>query len=154
MLEKINSIKSSKHPYSDEINRTIALLNKIFNIFLIALNSIGFIVAIIASTGLAEWADGYKGDVVDVPVNFFGYFIELESDTFGGSPFIVFVHTIIIFALISLVIFCVKTIITAILNSKAKMLDSLYHSEKLTELLVENSCNSQEEVLDSQTKET
>ncbi len=141
MIEKINGIKNSKHPYSEEINKTIALLDNIFNILLIVVISIGFITAIIASTGLAEWADNYKNDVVDVPVNFFGYFIELESDTFGGSPFIVFVHTIIIFALISLVIFCVKTIIIAILNSKAKMLDILYYSEKLTELLVENSCS-------------
>lgn len=145
MIEKINGIKNSKHPYSEEINRTIALLDKIFNILLVIINSVGFIAAIIASAGLAEWADGISGGVADVPVNFFGYFIELESDTFGGSPFIVFVHTIIIFALISLVIFCVKTIITAILNSKAKMLDSLYHSEKFTELLVENSCSSKAE---------
>lgn len=145
MIEKINSIKNSKHPYSEEINKTIALLDKIFNIFLVVINFVGFIAAIIASAGLAEWADGISGGVADVPVNFFGYFIELESDTFGGSPFIVFVHTIIVLALISLAIFCIKTIITAILNSKAKMLDCLYHNEKLTEFLVENSCSSKTE---------
>lgn len=154
MIEKINGIKNSKHPYSDEINRTSAVLDKIANILLIVLNAIGFVTAIIASTGLAEWADSYSGDEVDVPVNFFGYFIELESDTFGGSPSFVFLHTIIIFMLISFVISCIKIIITTMLNSKAKMLDSLYHNEKLTELLVEASCNSQKEVIDSQTKLT
>lgn len=151
MIEKINGIKNSKHPYSGEINRISALLDKIFNGLLIVLNAIGFITAIIASTGLAEWADGYKGDVVDVPVNFFGYFIELESDTFGGSPFIVFLHTIIVFVLISLVIFCVKTITTTMLNAKSTMLDSLYHSEKLSELILEKSCNSQDDAVASQT---
>lgn len=152
MIEKINGIKNSKHPYSEEINKTIALLDKIFNILLIVINSIGFVAAIIASAGLAEWADGISGGVADVPVNFFGYFIEIESDTFGGSPFIVFVHTIIVLALISLAIFCIKTIITAILNSKAKMLDSLYHSEKFTELLILNNCSSQDESCNSQIK--
>lgn len=152
MIEKINGIKNSKHPYSEEINKTIALLEKIFNILLIVINSVGFIAAIIASAGLAEWADGISGGVADVPVNFFGYFIEIESNTFGGSPFIVFVHTIIVLALISLAIFCIKTIITAFLNSKAKMLDSLYHSEKFTELLILNNCSSQDESCDSQTK--
>lgn len=142
MIEKINGIKNSKHPYSEEINKIIVLLDKIFNFLLIVINSIGFIAAIIASVGLVEWADGITGGVADVPVNFFGYFIELESDTFGGSPFIVFVHTIFVFALISLAIFCIRIIITAILNSMAKMLDSIYRSEKFTELLVENSCSS------------
>lgn len=154
MLEKLNGIKSSKHPYSSEINRISALLDKIFNGLLIVLNAIGFITAIIASTGLAEWADGYKGDVVDVPVNFFGYFIELESDTFGGSTFVVFLHTIIVFALISFVIFCVKTMITTMLNAKATMLDSLYHNEKLTELLVEKSYKSQDDATSSQITST
>ena len=145
MTEKINVIRHSKHPHSEEINKTIALVNKIFNILLVVINSVGFIAAIIASAGLAEWADGISGGVADVPVNFFGYFVELESDTFGGSPFIVFVHTIIVLAVISLVIFCVKATITAILNSKAKILDCLYHSEKLTELLVEKSFNLQDD---------
>lgn len=145
MTEKINVIRNSKHPHSEEINKTIALVNKIFNILLVAINSVGFIAAIIASAGLAEWADGISGGVANVPVNFFGYFVELKSDTFGGSPFIVFVHTIIVLAVISLVIFCVKATITAILNAKAKMLDCLYHSEKLTELLVENSFNLQDD---------
>lgn len=145
MIEKINGIKNSKHPYSEEINKTIALLDKIFNVLLVIINSVGFIAAIIASAGLAEWADGISGGVADVPVNFFGYFIELESDTFGGSPFVVFLHTTIILVLISLVIFCVKTIITTMLYSKAKMLDSLYHSEKLTELLIVNGYSSKVE---------
>lgn len=153
MIQKLNGIRNIKHPYSEEISKTIALLDKIFNILLVAINSVGFIAAIIASAGLAKWADGYAGDVVDVPVNFFGYFIELESDTFGGSPFIVFVHTIIVLALISLAIFCIKIIITAILNSKAKILDSLYHSEKFNELLLLNNCNLQEDSCASQTKQ-
>lgn len=154
MIEKIDSIKNSTHPYSEEINKTITLLDKIFGFLLIILNSIGFIVAIVASAGLSKWADRYQNDVCDVPVNFFGYFIELKSNTFGGSPFMVFVHTIIIFALISLAIVCIKILITAILKSKVHMLDSLYRSEKLTELLIVNSYNSQDKTFYSQTKET
>lgn len=153
MIGKINSIKNSKHPYSEEITRTIAMLNTIFDILLVVIDSVGFIAAIIASAGLAEWASGFMYDVVGVPVNFFGYFIELDSNTFGGSPFSVFVHMIIVLVLISLAIFCIKTIINAILNSKVKMLDSLYHSEKLTELLILNNCISQDEGCTSQTKQ-
>lgn len=145
MIENINKIKNCKHPYSGEINRISALIEKIFNILLIAINTIGFITAIIASTGLAEWIDEQNYDEVDIPVDFLGYLIDIESDTFGGSPFFVFLHIIIVFTLISLVTFCVKTIITANLNSKAKMLDSLYRNEKLTETLIENICNSKTE---------
>lgn len=143
MIERINDIKNSNHPYSEEINRTIAILEKIFNTLLVAINSIGFIAAIIASAGLAEWADGISGGVVDVPVNFWGYFIELESDTFGGSPSMVFVHTIIVCALISFVIVCFKMTITALLKSKIHMLDSLYHNERLTEMVIMNDCDLQ-----------
>lgn len=145
MIEKLNNIKNSKHPYSEEINKTIALLDKIFNILLVVINSVGFIVAIIASTGLAEWIDDQKYGEVDIPVDFFGYLIDIESDTFGGSPFIVFLHMIIIFVLISLVIFCVKTIINTILKCKANIMDSLYHNEQLTTLLIDNICNPKTE---------
>ena len=87
MIENINKIKNCKHPYSGEINRISALIEKIFNILLIAINTIGFITAIIASTGLAEWIDEQNYDEVDIPVDFLGYLIDIESDTFGGSPF-------------------------------------------------------------------
>ena len=122
MIAKLNDIKNSKHPYSSEINRVSALLDKIFNGLLIVLNAIYCIAAIITLTDLAEWAVEYM-----------------------------FLHTIIVFALISAVLFCVKTVTITLLQVKARMLDSLYHNEKLTELLVEKSCNSQDDATASQT---
>lgn len=57
------------------------MLEKSIRWLTIIIGAVGFFVAIIAVAGLAE---------VDVTVDFFGYFIKLESDTFGGSSFMVF----------------------------------------------------------------
>ncbi len=152
MIKKINSIKYSKHPFSEEIDKAIVLSGKFFNSLLFTVICVGFIAAIVAAVGLAEWADGFGDGVADVPVNFFGYFIELESDTPGGSPLIVFLYIMTVTTLISSVILCIKAITVAILRSKANMLDSLYHSEQLTELLILHTCNLQDESGSPQTK--
>ena len=153
MIEKTTGINNSEHPYSEKINNTITSLNMIFDFLSIFFGIFGFIVALIASTGLAEEMSDHNS-VFRFPVHFFGYVIELESNTLSGSPLTVFIYIITIFALISLAIFCIKTITVAILNAKAKMLNSLYHCEKMTELLVENYCHPQAETHSSESCNT
>ena len=147
MIQKINEIKNIRHPASDAIDKKIALLETIFNIVLTIVDALGFIIAIVVSTGLSGYIDnlknGYEDRIVDIPFNILGYSIEIESDSFLAFPFIIFVYIIIIFLLISLLIIAIKTFTISILRSKTCMLNSLYRNEALTELLITSGCNSQ-----------
>ncbi len=144
MSDKINSIRRSHHPYSGEIEANIDKINRVINIIIILLDALGFIIAIAASTGLSELATHYKDNTVDVPINFFGYGIELESNTIFASPTAVFFFIIIVFAFICIGLWCVKKIAITALETKKNMLDSTYHTEKLSELFLENYNNLSE----------
>ncbi len=143
MIEKINNIKNSKHPYTDEISSSILFFKNFFNILIIVFNVMGFIVATVATVGLVNYSSS------SVTVNFFGYIIELGSDTLACFPFILFMYIISIFLLISLAFICIKLFITEILRSKRYMLNSLYRNEKLTELLIINNCDIDESELNN-----
>ncbi|MBQ8909766.1 MAG: hypothetical protein IJY91_01850 [Oscillospiraceae bacterium] len=145
MDQKINAIKNAKHPYSVELNKLVDLLDKVFYVFIVLINVVGFIIAEVATNGLADWAEKYKGDVVSFPVNFFGFFIEMESDSFGSSPLSLLIYIILICVIVSLAIVGIKLAVTAALKSKINALDTLYRTEKLTELLLENNCDLQRE---------
>ena len=139
MINKNNNIRQNVHPYSNEIDKQIVWLEKTYNIMCSVLYILGSITAFVAAIGLAEWADGIGGGVADVPVNFFGYFIEIESDTFGAAPITVFLYTFIVVGIIRVVLACIKRMVIVHLQAKKHMLDSLYHSEQMMELLVRNT---------------
>ena len=122
----------------------LPVLQKIFISLLIAIAVVGVISAFVASNGLSDWAEEYSDDTVDIPVSFFGYFIELESDTFGGSPFVVFLNTILNYAFIWVIVFLFGTVALGCLETKQKTLDSVYHSEKLLERLLEVNLSAQQ----------
>ena len=141
MIQKINNIKKTAHPHSEEISKTIDTINKAFTSFLVLLNCLGLAAAFAASSRLAELTTNQYGDtrIISVPVNFFGYILDVESD-FWASQLIVFVYIALIFVFITIILTCIKLFIIAVLKSKIHMLNSIYHTEQLTGLLLEKNC--------------
>ena len=121
MLERIQQIQNSRHPYSGTIEKILELVNKITIYILIAVSFIGGVRTIVATVGL---------DKSDPLVNFFGYTIELEYDSLFGSPFGIFVHTLLAYALIVAAIFVLQLIFITLLESKMHLLDSMYRNEQ------------------------
>lgn len=149
MTHEISQIKNSKHPYLDALNTTIKNINTIFNSIIIILNCVGFLTSIVALVRMIEKAERHS----DVDVNIFGYIMDLDYDTFGGSAFVVFLYISTIFAVITLAIFAIKTITIAILKTKANTLNSIYRNECLTEFLVERYVSQKNEVYTNSTNE-
>ena len=121
MLERIQQIQNSRHPYSGAIEKILELVNKIIHYVLIAVSFVGGVSAVVAIAEL---------DKQDPLVNFFGYTIELDYDSLFGSPFGIFVHTLLAYALIVAAIFVFKLILITLLESKMQLLDSMYRNEQ------------------------
>lgn len=132
------------HPNSPGIRGVVEIISHVYKIILISLIVIGLITAIVAAVGLEEYSD-------DVPVNFFGYIIELEEETFGNNPVVIFFYVVTVFALIITFLSCIQMVVSTLLNTKANALDTLYKNQKLTELLVLNLCSQQEKSDNSNT---
>lgn len=146
MDQKIENIKMTKHPYSKEIKGVIDSYAKWGKNFLIAFNCIGIVIALVASIGLSKYFDKVSSWVT---VNLFGYSIEFSEDSFFVSPPALFVYIIIVFMVISLIMFLIWGVILLSLELKMYELNSFHRTEKLMELLVEKTCGSQEETSES-----
>ncbi len=148
MREKIDAIRRSNHPYSGEILETKLMLERFFNGLMVVVDILGAIISLTAFITLMEESERYS---VDVPTNFFGYIIEMESDTFGAHPFTVFLYIILIFGFISFGLYCARTLILISLKTKMSKLDCLYRTEKYTELMIESNCHPNEDLIETTT---
>ncbi len=150
MNRNVNDIKRMVNPHSENIDTSITWINTIFNFLIGAICFVGFFMAVMAASALADWAKNFSDDVAEYYVDYFGYAIKVESDSFVGTPFVLFLHIATIVALVVLVLFCVKMVVIAHLRAKIHIMDSLYRSERLNELLVINSEKEKNEPTGSQ----
>ena len=135
MDEKINKIKYTQHPYAAEINKAAAALEKGIHWLAGFTLTAGLLVGILIAIG--------GGDVV--MVNFFGYCIE-----FGGSPFMMFCNIGLASALISIALEGIRMVTVSLLRARMYMLNSVYHTELLTKLLLVSDRDSRDKASDSQ----
>lgn len=133
MNEKISEISVYKHPKSSELTNAAEVFNRIVTAIIIFADVLGIIIALFASISLSK----IDYSSFDIPVNFFGYTIEVSNNAFLASPFMVFVYIVIIFAIITLIMIGIDVAVCTLIATRIEMLDNTYRTAKLTEFLAQ-----------------
>lgn len=146
MSQNIKKIKNMVHPEASKVREQVKTMDIILRTVQVLLLVSGFVLGIAMAIHLSEYASEHGGydDVVEYTVNFFGYHLEVESDTFLGSPFMMFLFVSAGFDLVVLLLDGMRIYMRSMLTAKAEMLDTTYKTELLTALLVMQGNNSGE----------
>ncbi len=131
-LEKITECHDPEVTRLEELDERVATYIKRATI---ALLIIGFVVAIIVSSLVA---DHYESDS-EIEINAFGFTIFVDEENVFVSPFMIFLYVFLIFDLVVILISRILTLVFTNMGIKRKMLDNTYQTMLFTKEIAKSS---------------